>query len=116
MQAGPRHDQEFRHGRTVWRRSPTEATLRFSLNDLLDGMPTHGALLADAASVCLEEREHSQCLAVQLTGSYDEAVAIEWYHPTAQVRSSLADPEEATEWGACALAILIVRAAWRDCS
>ena len=68
-----------------------------------------GAMLAQAAGVCLDSQEHASGIpltVVQATRSYHSLV---WPHVTEQARRSFRDKDEATEYGACGIAILVAR-------
>lgn len=84
------------------------------LSQLGTGFPaltaSAGTSLAEAAAVCLEHQGHTQRVELQVTGSYSEIVAVVRPSVTDQMRRCYADLQEATEFGACGLAILLVRA------
>lgn len=72
--------------------------------------PDRGATLAQAAAVCLESASHG--LRSELTVVVgDETCTVSMLRPevTDQMRRCYNDPEDATEQGACAVAILLVR-------
>jgi len=67
-----------------------------------------GMLLAEAAAVCLEERQHRSGATFHLTGVKAEQFLMEWPPVDDQARRSHNDLQEATERGAYGIAILIV--------
>lgn len=86
-----------------------------SLATLADGMPglntASGQVLAEAAAVCLEDRKHPSGVRLRRAGLMHKDLHIEWSPVDEQCRRSHADMQEATERGACGLAILVVREA-----
>ena len=92
--------------------SATE-TARFNLAALTEGtMPglnrAAGELLLQAAVVCLENREHRSGVTFHLTGAQPRQFPMDWPPVDAQSRRTHNDLLEATERGACGIAILIV--------
>ena len=63
---------------------------------------------ASAAAVCLEERKHKHGVMLAVSGHVEVYLAMGWPKTTAQMRREWADPQEATENGACGVAILLV--------
>ncbi len=95
---------------------PTKAPLakkNMSLAALAEGMPgltaASGQTLAEAAAVCLEDRNHRTGVCLQRAGLMTEDLHVEWLPVDDQNRRCYADMQEATERGACGVAILIVR-------
>jgi len=91
----------------------TSKTPRFNLSALAEGtMPglssVYGAQLAQAAAVCLENREHKSGVAFHLVGIKAAQFLMEWPTVDNQARRSHNDLQEATERGAYGVAILIV--------
>jgi hypothetical protein len=86
---------------------------RLNLDALGIGMPgltpTCGASLAEAAAVCLENREHQSGVTCHLTGMKVEDFPIEWSAVDEQMRRTYNDLQEATERGAYGIAILVVQ-------
>ncbi len=82
---------------------------------LADGMPgltaASGQMLAEAAAVCLEDRRHPIGVRLERHGLMREALHVEWPPIDDQVRRCHADMQEATERGACGIAILVAREA-----
>jgi hypothetical protein len=92
----------------------TPKTARLNLAALAEGtMPglnrTCGTLLAEAAAVCLENREHRTGVTLHLTGAQARQFPMDWPAVDDQARRSHNDLQEATERGACAIAILVFR-------
>lgn len=83
------------------------------LNGLSVGMPgltpTCGKFLAESAAVCLEDRGHKQGVSLKLTGLKKQEHALIWLKVTDQQRRCYNDLQEATQFGACGLAILVVK-------
>ena len=84
-----------------------------SLAALATGMPgltaASGQVLAEAAAVCLEDRRHLPGVRLPHTGLMREDLFIDWPPVDEQSRRCYADMQEATERGACGVAILVVR-------
>jgi hypothetical protein len=70
--------------------------------------PESGLRLARAGSICLEERKHTRGVSLGVTGDYKTEVSLGWPETNEQVRREWSDPQEATENGACGIAILLV--------
>jgi hypothetical protein len=88
-------------------------TANLSLVSLAEGtMPglsrACGTVLAEAAAVCLEERQHRSGVTFHLTGTKVGQFLVEWPPVDDQARRSHNDLQEATERGAYGIAILIV--------
>jgi hypothetical protein len=79
----------------------------------MDGMPgltpAWGAVLAEAASVCLESQGHPVQVELRVNGFFEETFVLERLEVSRQMALSHQDEEEATELGACGIAILAVR-------
>jgi len=92
---------------------PTKKTV--SLAALCEGMPglttASGQMLAEAAAVCLEDRKHPSGVRLPRTGLMRGDLHVEWQPVDEQNRRCYADMQEATERGACGVAILVVREA-----
>src|SRR5260370_18901814 len=67
-----------------------------------------GTSLAEAAAVCLEERQHRTGVTFHLTGVRAEQFSMEWPPVDDQARRCYNDLQEATERGPYGIAILIV--------
>jgi hypothetical protein len=83
------------------------------LNSLSVGMPgltpACGKSLAEAAAVCLEDREHKPGVSLKLTGLKKQEHALNWLEVTDQQRRCYNDLQEATQFGASGVAILVVK-------
>ncbi len=92
----------------------TEALTRLALNDLAAGTPgltpECGASFAQAASVCLEEQGHATGAGFDVDGSFQRRFSLDWNATTRQIQRCWADPDEATELGACGIAALLIHA------
>jgi hypothetical protein len=91
----------------------TAKTAIFNLTALAEGtMPglssVYGAQLAQAAAICLENREHRSGVTFHLDGVKTAQFLMEWPPVDDQARRSHNDLQEATERGAYGIAILIV--------
>jgi hypothetical protein len=88
-----------------------------NLSRLRKGMPgltsAAGGYLAEAAAVCLEDQKHTQGISLSVDGSYRRTVLLSWESVSNQQRQTYADLHEATEYGACGVAILVVENAAR---
>ncbi len=84
-----------------------------SLVSLATGMPgltvACGTMLAESAAVCLEERKHLTGVALGLTGMRIEGFQLHWAVVDEQQRRCYKDLQEATERGACGIAILLLK-------
>jgi hypothetical protein len=86
--------------------------LRFS--SLVDGFPhippEGGAMMAQAAVVCLDHQGHTSPARLVVEGDLTARAALSWSETvTEPVRRFWNDLEEATQQGAYAVAILLVR-------
>lgn len=84
-----------------------------NLSSLKEGMPglspAWGSVLAEAAAVCLEEQGHGEITVLHVDGSFEETFLLERPGIDEQIRSAHLDEREATEKGACGVALLTVR-------
>ena len=83
------------------------------LNDLSKGLAPAissaiGSAMAEAAGVCLESQGHRQGARLHVMGSLYSTHALVWPNIDMQARLSWADLHQATEWGATALAVLLL--------
>lgn len=83
------------------------------LNELGDGLPAirpnFGMAMAEAAGVCLESQGHAQLTPLSIQGYTVNQLRVSWPQPTEQTLRTWNDPEEATEYGSTAVAVLIAR-------
>jgi len=88
------------------------ASVDVALRDLHVGSPgispVWGAAIAEAASVCFDERGHSDPAAMQLDGALSAPASVHWQKPNDQALRCWNDDEVATEHGAYAIAALLV--------
>jgi hypothetical protein len=86
---------------------------KINLTLLADGMPgltpACGTTLAEAAAVCLEDRNHQVGVKLRLNGMNVDVFQLEWSSVDEQQRRCYNDLQEATEWGAYGVAILVVK-------
>jgi glycerol kinase len=79
----------------------------------MDGMPgltpAWGEVLAEAASVCLAKQGHAIRTVLKVDGTFEESFLLERLSVSLQMTLSHRNEEEATELGACGVAILAVR-------
>ncbi|MCX6366745.1 MAG: hypothetical protein NTX57_08550 [Armatimonadetes bacterium] len=71
--------------------------------------PASGERLAEAASHCLDEQGHELRVVLAVAGNHTESFVLERLPVDEVIRRTYNDPEEATEEGACAIAILLAR-------
>jgi hypothetical protein len=94
--------------------APGDARNKIHLSSLTEGMPgltQHaGGYLAEAAAVCFELQNHSARVVLPPTGILTSELEVEWHPVNDQARRTHADTQEATEFGACGVAILVVKA------
>jgi hypothetical protein len=91
---------------------------RLELQRLREGYPcltsVSGARLAHAAGFCLEQQKHRKGVALDVRDGAEEKLKatfeLTWPKVTEQIRKEWGDPVEATENGACGIAILLVDA------
>lgn len=91
----------------------TRSSEDLSLADLGEGMPgltpACGTMMAEAASVCLEEQGHGTVVDLRVQGDFQESFDL-WRIPVDdRIRRSHEDEHRATENGACGVSILAVR-------
>ncbi len=81
-----------------------------ALSEGMPGLTPAGAqTLAEAAAVCLESRGHHAPVRFPRHGLMPEDLHLKWSPADNQQRRSYADMQEATEFGACGVAILVVK-------
>jgi hypothetical protein len=85
-------------------------TLRLaSLTDGMPGLtPAWGGVMAEAASVCLEEQGHGTVVSLAVEGHFEEILALERAPVSEQMRKAHRHEETATENGACGIAVAAV--------
>ena len=97
---------------------------KLSLTRLADGLPcltkAQGRHLAEAATVCIENRRHPATKTLDVVGDLQAVFLLNRPRMTDQMARSFADLIEATELGATAIAICVVQeltvyqAVWRS--
>jgi hypothetical protein len=70
--------------------------------------PDFGGCLAEAASVCLEDQQHSSGTRLTVDGDQNSAFELQWGTTTDQMRRCWADEQITTEHGAYGIATLLV--------
>jgi hypothetical protein len=88
---------------------------RLYLDELKEGLPgiskTVGAFLVEAAVVCLTAQNHKPGVLIRLSGNYEVTFELFWRDEmTEQIRKTWKDEKEAAEYGASAIAILVLLA------
>ena len=85
------------------------------LRDLYQNKPerpgwstTFGATCAEAAAVCLEEQGHRDRVSLQVDGIQQREIEVLWDATDETIRRFNADEEVATEYGAYAIAALLM--------
>ena len=69
----------------------------------------YATMLGEAAAVCFEENSHRSGVALNLAGVSTQTFAIEWQKLEAAHKSTYADLQEATEFGAYGMALVVIR-------
>lgn len=91
----------------------TLTDVMLDLNDLNDGLPgvtpALGSALAHAAAVCLELQGHDQGVPLSVTGDSEKTYRLVWPEVDDQARRTWADSQEATEKGATAIAMMLIK-------
>ena len=84
-----------------------------NLSDLNDGLPAispaFGETLAQVGGLCLESQGHGRGVQLRVRGHRNNSYSVEWPEVTEQVVRGFNDPEEATEFGAVGVAILLAK-------
>ena len=70
--------------------------------------PSKGASLAEAAAVCLKACGHTSPVDLQVHGDREVIRKLVWHDASVQDRDTYADIPEATEEGACAVALSVI--------
>jgi hypothetical protein len=65
--------------------------------------------MAEAASVCFVERGHRSPAKLRVEGDLSAELEVHFLEVTRQMRNAHHDQDEATEYGACAVAALVLR-------
>lgn len=82
------------------------------LDSLREGIPSFtpefGSILAQVASFCLENQNHRCSVQMTVNGEYNDVLSLSWESVTDQIRRNWNDLQEATEFGAVGIAILLI--------
>ena len=82
------------------------------LTGLSKGLPAitseFGAVLAQAGAVCFEDQNHPRGVELKVDGTFQAKYKVFWQDVTDQMRRTFNDPDLATEWGACGVALLLL--------
>ena len=71
--------------------------------------PARGAMMAECASVCFEDRAHAVGVSLRVVGIANSAFSVLWDRITDVQRRTYNDLQEATEHGAYGVAIVLLR-------
>ncbi len=87
--------------------------LEATLDRLKEGFPalskSIGQYLAEGGAFCLEAHRHKSGVAIEIMGDYSETIELYWSNVVdSQVTRAWNDSQEATEYGAAAIAIVIL--------
>jgi hypothetical protein len=86
-----------------------ETALALSFSALRDGhlgvSAVYGSFLAEAASYCLRSHNHVNPVLLDVTGDVCGPRSLKWCDDVGLLRETWADMQEATEYGACGVAI-----------
>lgn len=66
-----------------------------------------GGMLAEAAAVCLQNRAHKTGTKIVVVGKTTDQYVLNWKEVTEQQTRAYNDLQEATEYGACGIAIIL---------
>jgi len=93
--------------------SSSAETKTINIASLSAGMPgltpACGTMLAETAAVCLENNKHQVGVKLVLVGMASQTYKLVWLSVDDQKRRCYNDMQDATEWGACGVAILLVK-------
>ena len=86
---------------------------KLNLDDLKGGLTgiteAFGTFLSEAAMYCLEANGHEKNVQLHIKGFHEENFLLTWTDElTEEVKSSWVDENEATEYGATAIALLLI--------
>ncbi len=96
------------------RLTPTadEPARAVALSQLSTGWPrlsaAMGQVMAESASACLEDRGHALQVKMRVIGLHMAVYTVHRLPVTDQLRSTRNDLQDAIEWGACGIAILVI--------
>lgn len=66
-------------------------------------------MLSEAAAICLQNQKHASATEIDVNGLKEDKYVLAWNAPNTQQQRAYNDIQEATEWGACGIAILLVQ-------
>jgi hypothetical protein len=69
--------------------------------------PAYGSFLAEAAAYCLHLKKHSTSVTLSLSGDLRSSRILQWSHVNEGHGRTYADLKEATEYGACGIALVV---------
>ncbi len=91
---------------------PTQDGLAIRLNQLSAGLPglsvSWGNLLAEAGVVCFERKSHTRGVKLKVKGMTSVTFLVYWDHELTEQITASWDDDEMVEYGACAVAILLI--------
>lgn len=95
--------------------TPEKDANTLALDDLVHGFPhipsEGGAMLAQAAAVCLDHQAHVSQVRLEIEGAFTATFSLSWSEEITEAKRRFwNDLEEATQQGAYAVAILLIRA------
>src|SRR6202166_2099199 len=95
--------------------TPEKDAIALTLDSLVHGFPhipsEGGAMMAQAAAVCLDHQAHTSAVRLVVDGAFTTTFSLSWSEGITEAKRRFwNDLEEATEQGACAVAILLIRA------
>ncbi|MEL6720761.1 MAG: hypothetical protein AAFO82_18680 [Bacteroidota bacterium] len=64
---------------------------------------------AEAATVCMDNQNHQQSVEIKVIGDVEATLQLTWEEVTQQIKDSWNDLQEATEYGATCIAILLIQ-------
>jgi hypothetical protein len=95
--------------------APEKDPAALSLDSLVDGFPhippERGAMMVQAAVVCLDDQAHSSPVSLVVDGTVTASFSLTWSEEVTEAKRRFwNDLEEATQHGAYTVAILLIRA------
>jgi len=86
---------------------------KLASSDLIKGIdainPVIGAFIAQGLAVCLDSHSHMNGVELKVKGDFSEAFEVYWDKPNDLVKLGWANLKVASEHGACAVAVLLIR-------
>jgi hypothetical protein len=94
--------------------TPEKDATALTLDDLIHGFPhipsEGGAMMAQAAAVCLDHQAHTSHVRLTVDGAFTATFSLSWSEEITEAKRRFwNDLEEATQQGAYAVAILLTR-------